>query len=96
MKEETYQVRLKLSDSLDEAMQLAEQSPNNYSVGLHGWLLVTLPHKLPPPKGLMERWIAESFRLLAPKALQGHAIHAPSAIAASKKAQKKSPKKKVP
>ncbi|MCA8990733.1 MAG: MmcQ/YjbR family DNA-binding protein [Planctomycetaceae bacterium] len=69
MNESTYNVRLKLGDSLEEAEQLAEESPENYSVGAHGWTLLTFPHKQNPPKGLMKRWIDESFRLLAPKKL---------------------------
>ena len=71
MKDETYSVRLKLSESLAEAERLAEKSPENYSVGMHGWTLVTLSHTKSPPRGLMKRWVDESFRLLAPKALTG-------------------------
>ncbi len=69
MNDSTYHVRLKLSDSLEEAEQLAEESPEHCSVGAHGWTLITFPHRKAPPKGLMKRWIDESFRLLAPKKL---------------------------
>ena len=69
MKDETYSVRLKLKDSLDEAEELATDSPENFDVGMHGWTLVTFPHSKSPPRGLMKRWIDESFRLLAPKSL---------------------------
>ncbi len=69
MKDETYSVRLKLRDSLDEAETLAAESPENFDVGSHGWTLVTFPHAKSPPRGLMKRWIDESFRLLAPKTL---------------------------
>ena len=69
MKDETYSVRLKLKDSLDEAESLAAESPENFDVGMHGWTLVTFPHSRSPPRGLMKRWIDESFRLLAPRSL---------------------------
>ena len=69
MKEDTYNLRLKLSNSLDEAETLEKKSPDNYSVGAHGWTLLTFHHTKQPPKKLLERWIDESFRLLAPKAL---------------------------
>ena len=65
----TYDVKLKLADSLDEATSLAAREPGHYSVGGHGWVEVTFGHKESPPPGLMERWIDESFRLLAPKKL---------------------------
>ena len=67
MKEDTYNVRLKLRDSLPEAEQFVAHAPENYSVGMHGWTLVTLPLRKSAPRGLMKRWIRESFRLIAPK-----------------------------
>ena len=69
MKEDTYNLRLKLADSLNEAEGLEQKSPENYSVGTHGWTLLTFPHNKQPPKKLLERWIEESFRLLVPKSL---------------------------
>lgn len=69
MKADTYSVRLKLQASLAEAEKLEQKSPETYSVGMHGWTLITLPHSKNPPKGLMPRWIEESYRLLAPKKL---------------------------
>ncbi len=68
MKDDTYNLRLKLKGSIPEAESLAKEAPENYSVGLHGWTLITLPHAKNPPRGLMKRWIDESFRLIAPKA----------------------------
>lgn len=69
MNQDSYNVRLKLKDSLDDASEREKKSPDHFSVGAHGWTLVTFPHSKRPPKGLMERWIDESFRLLAPKSV---------------------------
>ena len=65
----TYEVRLKLKDSLTEAKKLAKKDPDQYEVGGIGWVKVTYSRDKSPPRGLMERWIDESFRLLAPKAV---------------------------
>lgn len=68
-KDEGYLCRLKLGDSLDEAAKLAKAEPERYEVGLHGWMAIRFPHDETPPEGLLERWMDESFRLLAPKTL---------------------------
>jgi len=64
-----YNVMLKLRDALPEAARLAAQEPTHYSVGGHQWVKLTFPHDQSPPPGLMQRWIDESYRLLAPKTL---------------------------
>ncbi|MCA9176472.1 MAG: MmcQ/YjbR family DNA-binding protein [Planctomycetales bacterium] len=87
-KPDVYTVRLKLADSLPEAESLAQQHPDNYSVGSHGWTLITLPHSKAAPAGLLERWIAESFRLLAPAALVASAPAAEQGSASPKAARK--------
>jgi hypothetical protein len=63
------ELRLKLGDSLAEAARHAAKSPELYAVGAHGWVKVMLPKDQAPPPGLLERWIDESYRLLAPKKL---------------------------
>lgn len=68
-KPDTYNFRLKLSESLPEAEQLADKQPEVYSPGMHGWTHVVLPQGKSPPVDLLKRWIDESFRLLAPKSL---------------------------
>jgi hypothetical protein len=40
-------------------------------VGSAGWVTIKLPADEMPPDGLIERWIDESFRLQAPKAVLG-------------------------
>lgn len=69
MDDDTWNVRIKLGDSIPEAEGLAKTHLDNYDVGSHGWTKVTFPHDQSPPDGLMERWIDESFRLLVPKTL---------------------------
>lgn len=69
MDETTYNLMLKLRVSLPEAAGLAAKFPTRYAVGGHGWVKLTFPHAEAPPPGLMERWLAESYRLLAPKPL---------------------------
>jgi|GEM_PF-1510346 len=63
------ELRLKLGDSLAEADRLAAKSPQVCAVGANGWVKVTLSKDQAPPAGLLERWIDESYRLLAPKKL---------------------------
>ena len=64
-----YNVMLKLRAALPEAARLAAREPTHYAVGGHQWVKLTFPHDKSPPPALLERWIDESYRLLAPKAL---------------------------
>ena len=63
------ELRFKLGDSLAEATQLSAKSPELYAAGAHGWVKVTLSKNPTLPAGLLERWIDESYRLLATKKL---------------------------
>ncbi len=56
---------LKLRESLAEAAKLAAKEPDHYGVGGIGWVKAIFEHDEFPPAGLMERWIDESYRLLA-------------------------------
>lgn len=60
---------VKLGQSLEEARTLAAKEPARYKVGSAGWVTVTLGTDDVPPAGLLERWIDESFRLVAPRQL---------------------------
>lgn len=62
-------LRLKLSDALPEVERLAETQPERFQVGTGGWTLVVFPPDDPPGPDQTERWITESYRLLAPKRL---------------------------
>jgi hypothetical protein len=60
-------VMLKLGPSLAEAESLAAKRPANCKVGNTGWVTLTLAAGESLPPKLLEKWVAESFRLLAPK-----------------------------
>lgn len=60
---------VKLGDSLPEASALAAKEPGRYKVGAPGWVTVTFGEEDALPLDLLERWIDESYRLLAPKGL---------------------------
>jgi predicted DNA-binding protein (MmcQ/YjbR family) len=61
-------VMMKLGDSLAEAAERAGREPGRYKVGAHGWVTVGLDAD-PPPRALLERWVDESYRLVAGKQL---------------------------
>ena len=65
----SWNAMFKLGASLPEAARLAKKKPGRYAVGGHGWVKATFGADDSPPAGLLERWIDESFRLLAPKPL---------------------------
>jgi hypothetical protein len=60
---------LKLGESLADARKLASREPDRYQAGASGWVKVNLENHPPPPLEVLERWIDESYRLLAPRAL---------------------------
>ena len=61
----------KLGASLTEATRLASKEPDRIRVGANGWVKVIFSSdgSGSPPLDVLERWIDESYRLLAPKAL---------------------------
>ena len=69
MDDTSYNVMLKLCESLAEAKKLAGTQPDHYGVGGMDWVKVTFNHNESPPASLMEKWIDESYRLLAHKQL---------------------------
>jgi hypothetical protein len=68
-KDDSYNVMVKLVDSLPEAEKLQTDSPERFKVGLHGWTTLIFPHSESPPSGLLEKWIVESYRTLVHKQL---------------------------
>jgi hypothetical protein len=65
----SFTAMLKLRDSLPEAHGLAAKDPAHYKAGATGWITVTFRHEESPPRGLLERWIYESYRTVAPRPL---------------------------
>ena len=68
-KDDKLVLMVKLGPSLGEAEALAQDEPERYDVGSAGWVTVRYELDRELPKGLFERWIDESFRLLAPKSV---------------------------
>ena len=66
-KDDQCTVRLKLAASVPEVTALAGNAPERYEVGTGGWTKMVFPPDDHPPVGDLERWITESFFLLAPK-----------------------------
>lgn len=64
-----YNVMVKLGPSMEEAQALASARPKGWSVGKGGWAMLKFDPDEHPPEGLLERWMEESYRLQAPKAL---------------------------
>jgi len=60
---------VKLGDSLPEATALAAKEPERYKVGAHGWVTISFGEGHALPLDLLQRWIDESYRLLANKTL---------------------------
>jgi hypothetical protein len=87
MDERSWNLMLKLKDALPEASRLAAKEPGHYGVGGHDWVSLTFEHGEKVPPGLLERWIEESFRLLAPKKLT--ALLSPASSGDAKKAAAK-------
>lgn len=66
-KEQLCNVRLKIDASIPELAKLADSDPERFQVGKGGWALLRFPPDDPPEVADLERWITESFLLLAPK-----------------------------
>lgn len=59
-KDDEIRLRLKLDASVDEVA-------DRYEVGSHGWTMIRFDATAAPSDAELERWVTESFRLLAPK-----------------------------
>lgn len=68
-KPDSYNVMLKLGDSVEEAEMLTAENPDSWALGKFNWMTMHFDNDEQPPDGLLERWIEESYRLLAPKKL---------------------------
>lgn len=58
---------VKLRDSHEEAMSFAWVNPSGYGLDRGGWVSCTIPDDA--PLEMLLGWIAESYRLVAPKRL---------------------------
>jgi hypothetical protein len=58
-------VVLKLKESVGDVESLAAKEPDLYNAGAGGWATVRRPTEGTLPMDVMERWIGESYRLMA-------------------------------
>ena len=84
-------VTVKLDKSRFEALEMPFAEPTGYGLGKSGWVTSRFEGKDQIPVGLLEQWIDESFRLIAPKKL----LKSMAETAAPAKAKPVKRKKKV-
>jgi predicted DNA-binding protein (MmcQ/YjbR family) len=70
---------VKLTESGADALALPFAKPAGYGLGKHGWVHMTFGVKDLPPRELLESWVLESYRAVAPKSLARRAGEAPAA-----------------
>jgi predicted DNA-binding protein (MmcQ/YjbR family) len=65
--------RLSLSVKLPQsgllALSLPFAEPTGYGLGKSGWVTASFQAKQSPPLGVLERWLEESYRAIAPRKL---------------------------
>lgn len=59
-------ISVKLPESADEALGFPGSQPTGYGLGRAGWVTVTVEEV---DRGLLEDWIEESYRAVAPRRL---------------------------
>ncbi len=62
-------VSVKLPDSKEQALLLGCARPTGYGLGKAGWVTVSADGPECPPVDVLEDWIEESYRTIAPKKL---------------------------
>ena len=60
---------LKLPHSREFALEYPFTKPTGYGLGKSGWVTATFEGKDKPPLDILEAWIDESYRAVAPKKL---------------------------
>jgi predicted DNA-binding protein (MmcQ/YjbR family) len=60
---------VKLPSSRGVALTLPFAQPTGYGLGKSGWVTASFPKGKKPPLDLLEEWIEESYRAIAPKRL---------------------------
>jgi predicted DNA-binding protein (MmcQ/YjbR family) len=63
----SFKVSMKLPRSREFALDRPFCEPTHYGLGQHGWVSAKFGPKDKPPVDLLEGWIEESFRAIAPK-----------------------------
>lgn len=65
----TFSLSAKLPSSADVALKLPFASPTEYGLGRSGWVTARFPRTARVPMDILELWIDESYRAIAPKRL---------------------------
>jgi predicted DNA-binding protein (MmcQ/YjbR family) len=66
---ETFSLSAKLPSSADVAVTLPFASRTEYGLGRSGWVTARFPRTARIPLDILELWIDESYRAIAPKRL---------------------------
>lgn len=88
-------VSVKLPESADMALSLPFASPTGYGLGKAGWVTARFVKGEEVPHDLIEAWIGESYRAVAPKKLVA-GLGAASPEAPKKRARATAAKRKAP
>ena len=64
---DVFNVTMKLPDSAKQAVQLPFAQPTGYGLGKSGWVTASFGPKDKVPIELLEDWVDESYRAIAPK-----------------------------
>lgn len=64
-----FRATVKLPVSGSSALQLPFAEPTGYGLGKHGWVTATFSSHDIIPRDLLEGWIDESYRAVAPKSV---------------------------
>lgn len=98
LKDDSFNLMVKVSPSLEEAKRLEAAQPDCFSVGSAGWVKAEFTADQTPPIELLKKWIEESCRLLVHKqlvtALDEQGLSTLKASAAGKKPSNKRKVKK--
>lgn len=65
----TFSLSAKLPSSAGMALKLPFASSTEYGLGRSGWVTARFPRNAPVPLEILELWIDESYRAIAPKRL---------------------------
>lgn len=92
---EAFTVTVKLPASRDAALALPFTEPTGYGLGKSGWITARFEKGADVPVPLIEEWILESYRAVAPKRLAA-GLSAPMPAVKAKAVKKVAPAKKKP
>lgn len=96
IKDDSFNMMLKIGPSSADAERLQKESPDCYGVGSGGWVKVEFTTAQTPPIGMLKAWIEESYRLLVHKQLVEELNSQNDGKSKPRKTVKKTAKKTTP